>query len=81
MFFDSHLETPEAKDIISKAELFYVTGFFLTVSVDSILLLGKHAVENSKIFSMVDTISVLGTDGPSRSPTDALFSDEPPRVI
>jgi adenosine kinase len=48
----SHLESPEAKDIISKAELFYVTGFFLTVSLDAILHLGKYAVQNSKIFSM-----------------------------
>lgn len=48
----SHLETPEAKEIIAKADIFYVTGFFLTVSLDSILLLGKHSVENSKVFAM-----------------------------
>lgn len=48
----SHLKTPEAQAIINNAELFYVTGFFLTVSVDSILLLAKHALENKKIFSI-----------------------------
>lgn len=48
----SHLETAAAKEIISKAEIFYVTGFFLTVSLDAIKLLGKYSVDNSKMFSM-----------------------------
>lgn len=48
----NHLHTPEAEAIIKNAELFYVTGFFLTVSVDSILLLAKHALEHNKTFSI-----------------------------
>lgn len=48
----SHLETPQAKEIIESAEIFYVTGFFLTVSVDSILLLAKYSVENKKYFTI-----------------------------
>lgn len=48
----SHLETPEAVTLIESADIFYVTGFFLTVSVDSVLKLGKHAVEHNKIFAM-----------------------------
>jgi adenosine kinase len=48
----SHLETSEAKDIISSAEIFYATGFFLTVSVDSMLLLAKYSIEHHKTFSL-----------------------------
>ncbi len=48
----SHLATPEAKAIIDGAKIFYVTGFFLTVSVESILTLAKDAAQNNKIFCM-----------------------------
>lgn len=37
---------------IEQARFFYITGFFLTVSVDSIDILGKHAVENGKVVCM-----------------------------
>jgi adenosine kinase len=47
-----HLATTEAKAIIESATIYYVTGFFLTVSVDSIHTLAKDACENNKIFSM-----------------------------
>lgn len=49
-FSSSHLETEQAKDIVSKAKIYYVSGFFLTVSVDSILSIAKHAVDNNKTF-------------------------------
>ena len=51
-FTHSHLETAEAKDIIQKAQIYYISGFFLTVSVESILTIAKHSVENNKIFIM-----------------------------
>ena len=51
-FTHAHLETTEAKDIIKKAQIFYISGFFLTVSVDSILAIAKHSVEENKIFIM-----------------------------
>ncbi len=51
-FTASHLETAEAKEAISSAKIFYISGFFLTVSVDSILTIAKHAVEERKIFAM-----------------------------
>ena len=51
-FTHSHLETAEAKDIIQKAQIYYISGFFLTVSVESILTIAKHSVENNKIFVM-----------------------------
>eukprot|EP00037_Helgoeca_nana_P032017 m.411750 g.411750 ORF g.411750 m.411750 type:complete len:375 (-) comp28727_c0_seq1:108-1232(-) len=37
---------------VEAAEIFYISGFFLTVSPPSILKVGKHAAETNKIFSM-----------------------------
>eukprot|EP01038_Epipyxis_sp_PR26KG_P013014 gene13014-17446_t len=51
-FSSSHLDTPAAKDAISKAQIFCISGFFLTVSVESILHVAKHAVEFNKIVVM-----------------------------
>jgi adenosine kinase len=51
-FSASHLEEADSKDAIQKAQVFYISGFFLTVSVDSILNIANHAVENNKIFAM-----------------------------
>ncbi|CAB3387752.1 Hypothetical predicted protein [Cloeon dipterum] len=51
-FTPDHLETPENKLSIDKAQYFYVSGFFLTVSPDSMLVLAKHALENNKTFIM-----------------------------
>lgn len=48
----SHLDSDEAKGAIAASKVVYVSGFFLTVSVDSILTVAKHAVENNKTFSM-----------------------------
>lgn len=48
----AHLETEAASTVIASASIYYVTGFFLTVSVDSILKLAKDAAENDKIFCM-----------------------------
>lgn len=48
----SHLDTDEAKEIINSSKIFYVSGFFHTVSVESILLLAKHAVSENKIFAV-----------------------------
>lgn len=51
-FTESHLESTSSKDIISKAKVFYCSGFFLTVSVGAMLQLAKHSVETNKIFCM-----------------------------
>jgi len=51
-FTAAHLETALSKQIIERAQVFYVSGFFMTVSMDSILNIAKHAVENNKIFTM-----------------------------
>ncbi|GMH69433.1 hypothetical protein TL16_g05157 [Triparma laevis f. inornata] len=51
-FKESHLETDLAKEIISSSEIFYSAGFFLTVSVESLLKVTNHAVDNNKIFCL-----------------------------
>lgn len=51
-FTASHLDTAPAKEIIQRSKIIYVTGFFLTVSVDAIMKLATHAVEYNKIFSL-----------------------------
>lgn len=51
-FSPAHLETTDAQDAISKAKLIYISGFFLTVSVESLLTVTKRAVEENKIFAL-----------------------------
>lgn len=51
-FTPAHLETVEAQSAIVASKVIYVSGFFLTVSVDSILSVAKHTIENNKIFCM-----------------------------
>lgn len=43
-----HLETEIAKELIERAKIYYMSGFFLTVSVESIIKIGKHAIDNYK---------------------------------
>jgi len=45
-----HLLQPLAQEQIQKAKYFYSSGFFLTVSPDSMLHVAKHAADNNKIF-------------------------------
>jgi adenosine kinase len=51
-FSESHLDNPAVKEAIANAKIFYVTGFFLTVSVPSILTIAQHAIDNHKTFCM-----------------------------
>lgn len=51
-FTPSHLDTPLARDMISNASIFYVSGFFHTVSVDSILTIARHAATENKVFTL-----------------------------
>eukprot|EP01113_Clastostelium_recurvatum_P022891 TRINITY_DN273_c0_g1_i1.p1 TRINITY_DN273_c0_g1~~TRINITY_DN273_c0_g1_i1.p1 ORF type:complete len:381 (+),score=118.09 TRINITY_DN273_c0_g1_i1:8-1150(+) len=46
----SHYQTPEISAIVDKANVFYITGYFLTVSPDTIVEIGKHAAEKNKTF-------------------------------
>ncbi|KAJ4704910.1 Adenosine kinase [Melia azedarach] len=47
-----HLKKPENWALVEKAKYFYIAGFFLTVSPDSIQLVAEHAAANNKIFMM-----------------------------
>lgn len=47
-----HLRRAENWELVEKAEFYYIAGFFLTVSLESILAVAKHAAEKNKVFSM-----------------------------
>mmetsp|Transcript_29794 Transcript_29794/g.68378 ORF Transcript_29794/g.68378 Transcript_29794/m.68378 type:complete len:338 (+) Transcript_29794:277-1290(+) len=49
-FKPSHLEKDSVKEIIESSKIFYMAGFFLTVSVESMETVAKHAVANNKTF-------------------------------
>jgi len=51
-FKATHLEEAGPKGVINAASIFYITGFFLTVSCDSIELIGKHCVAEQKTLCM-----------------------------
>ncbi|XP_026120996.1 adenosine kinase-like [Carassius auratus] len=47
---EKHLDLEENWKLVEKAQVYYIAGFFLTVSLESILKVAKHASENNKIF-------------------------------
>lgn len=47
-----HLKRPENWALVEKAKYFYIAGFFLTVSPESIQLVAEHAAAKNKVFSM-----------------------------
>ncbi|KAJ8361642.1 hypothetical protein SKAU_G00181670 [Synaphobranchus kaupii] len=49
---DKHLDLEENWKLVEKAKVYYIAGFFLTVSPESILKVAKHASEHNKIFSL-----------------------------
>lgn len=48
----SHLDTPDASAIIASSKIYYITGFFLTVSPDAMMKCAQDAVAGNKIFTM-----------------------------
>ncbi|KAL3929830.1 MAG: hypothetical protein SGARI_004644 [Bacillariaceae sp.] len=48
----SHLETEKSKEIIASAKYYYIAGFFLTVSVESLVQVAEHALANKKTFCL-----------------------------
>ncbi|KAJ1887721.1 adenosine kinase [Kickxella alabastrina] len=48
----AHTQKPENWAIVEKARYYYITGFFFTVSPDTIEAVAKHALENNKTFTM-----------------------------
>lgn len=51
-FTIEHIRKPENKKLIEKAQFYYVSGFFLTVSPESIMEVAKHAHAHSRPFIM-----------------------------
>jgi len=49
-FTANHLETKENWDLVTKANVVYSAGFFLTVSVDSMLKVAKNCAANNKTY-------------------------------
>ncbi|KAK0153631.1 Adenosine kinase [Merluccius polli] len=47
-----HLDLAENWALVEKAEVYYIAGFFLTVSPESILEVAKHAAANNKVFCL-----------------------------
>ncbi|KAK4523523.1 hypothetical protein GAYE_PCTG69G1419 [Galdieria yellowstonensis] len=47
-----HLKRPETWKMVEKANIFYIAGFFLTVSPESAVEVGKHANLTKKTFCM-----------------------------
>ncbi|KAL8516657.1 hypothetical protein ACS0TY_015061 [Phlomoides rotata] len=45
-----HLKRPENWALVEKAKFYYIAGFFLTVSPQSIMSVAEHAVANNKVF-------------------------------
>lgn len=48
-FKTDHLEKPDNWKLVEAARVYYVSGFFLTVSPASILKVAKHAAEKNKV--------------------------------
>lgn len=46
-----HLLSKEQWSVAKKASIYYISGFFLTVSPDSVEAIGKHALEEKKLFA------------------------------
>jgi adenosine kinase len=51
-FKQSHLESAESKALYEAAKFYYIAGFFLTVSVESLQIVGDHAVAENKPFAL-----------------------------
>jgi len=56
----SHFESAEIQELVKKVEIVYSTGFFLTVSPQTLIELGQHCNQHNKkfIFSVAATFPV-----------------------
>lgn len=51
-FTSDHIKEPENKKLIENAQFFYISGFFLTVSQDTIQTVAKYAHEANRTLAM-----------------------------
>uniref|UniRef100_A0A3B5B6J8 Adenosine kinase n=1 Tax=Stegastes partitus TaxID=144197 RepID=A0A3B5B6J8_9TELE len=49
---EKHLDLDSNWELVEKAKVYYIAGFFLTVSPESILKVAKHAADKNKVFCM-----------------------------
>ncbi|XP_023654292.1 adenosine kinase-like isoform X1 [Paramormyrops kingsleyae] len=49
---EKHLDLEGNWELVEKASVYYIAGFFLTVSPESIMKVAKHASDNNKIFCL-----------------------------
>ncbi|CAG8493406.1 14182_t:CDS:2 [Racocetra persica] len=47
-----HLDLPEKWEIVKNIKFYYITGFFISSSYDSMLKIAKHAAETNKVFTL-----------------------------
>ncbi|KAI8921212.1 Ribokinase-like protein [Powellomyces hirtus] len=47
-----HLKKPEVWKLVEDAKFYYTSGFFLTVSPPSAMLIAEHAAKTNKVFTM-----------------------------
>lgn len=85
-FTVAHLDDPVAKEAVELAQIVYVSGFFLTVSVESILQVAKASVEDNKIFctnlSAPFLVQFFGDQMAAMMPyTDFVFGNESEAAI
>uniref|UniRef100_A0A023F891 Adenosine kinase n=1 Tax=Triatoma infestans TaxID=30076 RepID=A0A023F891_TRIIF len=51
-FSVSHLQQPDVKKLIDNADFYYSSGFFLTVSIETIIEVAQIALKRNKLFMM-----------------------------
>ncbi|XP_055376946.1 uncharacterized protein LOC129609100 isoform X2 [Condylostylus longicornis] len=51
-FSIDHIQKPENKKLIDNAEYYYISGFFVAVSVPTIIEIAKTALEHNRLFIM-----------------------------
>ncbi|CAG8545438.1 7352_t:CDS:10, partial [Racocetra fulgida] len=49
--YSLHLELPEKWEIVKNIKFYYITGFFISSSYNSMLKIAKHAAETNKVFT------------------------------
>ena len=45
----THLESAEVQAVVKAARVYYISGFFMTVSTESIMSVAKHSFDNNKV--------------------------------
>jgi len=48
----THLESAEVQAVVKAARVYYISGFFMTVSCPSLMSVAKHSFDNNKTFCM-----------------------------